>query len=352
MKLIDRLLAEISESGPIPFDRFMAAGLYDPDYGFFAAGPLRSVKAGDFLTSPEVSPWFGRTLGRFVDAELDRVALRDAMVVDVGAGSGSLLETLLEELDCDVAAWAVDASPAARHALAGHDGWQVAADKAALPGEFAGVVVANELLDNLPAALAVLENGEWTERAVAADVEAGLELVATAARPEVVEWCERYGGNVPDGGMVEVQLEAFDWVFDVVSRLTAGALVVVDYGGSAEELEPRRTRGTLRTYRAHHLGPHPLAEPGATDLTVDVNFTAVESAAVAAGAAVEVHRQDDFLRAWGLGDEIARLRRLELELAREGDAMKRLRIRSERTEAETLLHPRGLGDFRVLVARK
>ena len=31
--------------------------------------------------------------------------------------------------------------------------------------------------------------------------------------------------------------------------------------------------------------------------------------------------------------------------------MERLAARSKRTEAETLLHPRGLGDFRVMVAR-
>jgi hypothetical protein len=32
--------------------------------------------------------------------------------------------------------------------------------------------------------------------------------------------------------------------------------------------------------------------------------------------------------------------------------MERLRLRTLKTEAETLLHPRGLGDFRVLVARR
>jgi hypothetical protein len=43
---------------------------------------------------------------------------------------------------------------------------------------------------------------------------------------------------------------------------------------------------------------------------------------------------------------------LELEAARQGDEIERLRLRTLKTEAETLLHPRGLGDFRVLVATK
>jgi SAM-dependent MidA family methyltransferase len=71
-----------------------------------------------------------------------------------------------------------------------------------------------------------------------------------------------------------------------------------------------------------------------------------------AGVSFELHRQDDFLTALGLGDRLSDLRHAELEAARSGDDMERLRLRTMKTEAETLLHPRGLGDFRVLVARK
>ena len=59
-------------------------------------------------------------------------------------------------------------------------------------------------------------------------------------------------------------------------------------------------------------------------------------------------RQDDFLRDLGLREVVSDLRRRELDLARKGKAMERLQVRSERIEVETLLHPRGLGDFRVL----
>ena len=152
--------------------------------------------------------------------------------------------------------------------------------------------------------------------------------------------------------MVEVQLEAGEWLRRALGHIAAGSVVVIDYGGTAEELEPRRTRGTLRTYRNHHLGPDPLLAPGETDVTVDVNFSALLAVAEESGAVVELHRQDDFLASLGLGDELSRLRRLELELARRGGAMERLKARAEKTDAETLMHPRGLGDFRVLIARK
>ncbi len=348
--LASRLRERIAASGPLPFEDFMEACLYDPAGGFFAAGPLRSVKAGDFLTSPEVSERFGATLARFVAAERERIG-EPVAVVDVGAGSGSLLRSLLDALDPRPPAWAVEASPAARAALAHVVGAaRVLGSLGELPGPVAGVIVANELLDNLPVALAVNTGEGWEERWVGADGDR-LELVARPARQAVREWCDAYGGEVPKGGMVEVQLAATRWVGTALSALRAGALVVIDYGGTAEELEPRRTRGTLRTYRAHHLGPDPLLEPGATDITVDVNFTALVAAAEEAGAAVELHRQDDFLAALGLRAELRELRERELALARGGDPVERLRVRSERHDAATLLHPRGLGDFRVMVAR-
>ncbi len=367
----------------MPFEQYMAACLYDPDGGFFTTGPLRSVKDGDFLTSPEVSPWFGRTLGRFIESQVASHQSQDPfLVVDVGAGSGSLLKPLMSHLastsgegaggeaavDAEPVSppfggspaeggeggysfHAVEASPAAREALGdvvGSDHVHKAIDE--LPDRINGVIIANELLDNFPVALAVRTADGWVERWVGA-TETAFELVTAEARPEVVAWCDAYAGRVQEGGMVEVELAATDWVSAILHRLERGALVVVDYGGTAEELEPRRTQGTLRTYQRHHLGPDPLLEPGATDVTVDVNFTALIAAAEAAGATAKLYRQDDFLAGLGLRDVVKDFRHRELELARGDDAMARLKVRSEATDARTLLHPRGLGDFRVMVAK-
>jgi len=351
--LAERLRRDIDASGPMPFEAFMAACLYDPDGGFFAAGPLRSIRSGDFLTSPEVSPWFGRCLGRFAAAELDRLGdPAGFMVADVGAGSGSLLTGMRDAGGLDAELWAADASPAARDALGAIvGGSRVVEHLADLPAGRPAVLFANELLDNVPVSLAVREGEGWTERWVGVRNDT-LTLVPVPARPEVAAWADAFCGTVPGGGMVEVQLAAGAWLRRALEHIGGGAVVIIDYGGTAEELEPRRTRGTLRTYRNHHLGPDPLLAPGETDVTVDVNYTALLAVAAAAGAQGEVHRQDDFLTGLGLGEEVTRLRHLELELARGGDAIARLQVRSEKTDAETLLHPRGLGDFRVLIARK
>jgi SAM-dependent MidA family methyltransferase len=336
---------EIAAHGPIPFDRFMELALYGPG-GFFATEKLRSVASGDFLTSPEVSPLFGATLARFAASERDRIG-EPFVVVDLGAGSGSLLASLQDELP--VEAWAVEASPAARLALASVvPSERVLRSIADLPNPTRGVVIANELVDNLPTALAQLTEGGWRERWVGTENEKFV-FVDAPVRPQVGDWIHRFAGPVELGGWVECQLAAIDWLEEILARLSAGTLLIIDYGELAENLSHRRPEGTLRTYRAHHLGPHPLDEPGATDITSDVNFSALLATCQEAGWACELMRQDDFLELWGLSDRLKEWRRQELEAAGADEGL-RLRLRSQRTAGETLLRERGLGDFRVLVA--
>jgi SAM-dependent MidA family methyltransferase len=334
MSLKQMILDEISSQGPMPFERFMDLALYHP-LGFFGGEVLRSEKAGDFLTSPEVSPLFGETLAHYVEAERQRIG-EPFRLIEVGAGSGSLLKPLLATVHVD--ALAVETSPAARAVLA-----EFVADSDTLPETIRGVVIANELLDNMPMALAQRIEDGWRERWVTAEGD-HLVFVDAKPRPGVAAWLDSYAGPVPEGGWVEVQLAARQWVADVVGRLEVGSVLLFDYGDTAQNLLSRRGDGTLRTYRAHHLGPHPLDEPGETDITADVNFTALMDFA----PKTTLHRQDEFLAELGLRGRLSELRHAELEAARAGDEMERLRLRTLKTEAETLLHPRGLGDFRVL----
>lgn len=343
---MEAIRKEIEAHGPIPFERFMELALYGPG-GFFATEKLRSVAAGDFLTSPEVSPLFGATVARFVAAERERIG-EPFQVIDLGAGSGSLLTSLLAELP--VEAWAVEASPAARLALASVvRSERVLTSIADLPSPIRGVVIANELVDNLPTALAQLTPRGWRERWVGTENETFV-FVDTPTRAQVADWIDRFAGPVDVGGWVECQLAATDWLEEILARLSAGTLLIIDYGELAENLAHRRADGTLRTYRAHHLGPHPLDEPGATDITSDVNFSALLAICQETGWECELMRQDEFLKRWGLGDRLRDLRCQELGAAG-ADEKYRLELRSRRTAGETLLHERGLGDFRVLIAR-
>ena len=352
--LKERIRRLISREGPIPFDRFMEMALYDPDGGYFGSGPLRSRAEGDFLTSPETSGEFGATLARFVEKEFRRLGRPAGFtLLEVGAGSGTLLSPLLGALDWAPRTVAVEVSPAARQSLRqALPGVEVVADDRALD-PFSGVVIANEVLDNLPVAVAVrTEDGGWAERRVWCE-GADLVLVEAPVRSEILAWLEAHAADVPAGGVVECQPAASNWMGRMIDLLDAGAVVVIDYGDTSEGLLPRRRRGgTLRTYRAHHLSQHPLDEPGSMDITADVDFSALAAVAAGRGMRYRLYRQDDFLSELGLDGRRAELRQRELAEARGGDPMERLRLRSRVKEIETLLHPRGFGDFRVLVATR
>ena len=329
----------------------MEMALYDPAGGYYAAGPLRSRPDGDFITSPEVSPAFGETLAAYAVGEYRRLGEpSDFTVAEAGAAAGSLLEPLLASLPFPARAAAVEASIAARAALAARLPHLMTYAPEEVPDRLTGVMFANEVADNLPAALAVREEDGWSERRVGEE-DGQLTLVAAPVRAEVAEWLDAYAGEVPAGGTAEAQLAARDWIYGWAGRLAAGSLVVVDYGSAGESTDVRGA-GTLRTHRRHRPGPRPLDSPGEVDITVDVNFTALADAARAHGLECETLTQRAFLTRHGLPDRLAARREEELELARTGDYLGRLRARSFLTGAAALLDPAGLGGFHVLIASR
>ena len=149
----------------------MDAALYDPAGGFYAAGGRAGGRAGQFLTSPEVGPLFGAVLARAVDAWWEEAGRPSPfVVVDAGAGPGTLARAVLAArpavaVDGALRYVAVERAAAQR---AAHAGLAVASAETVPDEPFTGVVVANELLDNLPFRLAVHDGG-WREAFVDVD---------------------------------------------------------------------------------------------------------------------------------------------------------------------------------------
>src|SRR5258706_1861395 len=53
----------LAEGDWIPFSRFMELALYAPGLGYYAAGARKFGEAGDYVTSPEISPMFAKCFG-------------------------------------------------------------------------------------------------------------------------------------------------------------------------------------------------------------------------------------------------------------------------------------------------
>ncbi len=320
--------------GAIPFERFMDLALYGPD-GFYtrhgAAG-----RRGDFLTSPEVGPLFGAVLARHLDAEWRRIGRPDPFtVVDAGAGPGTLARSVVAAApECSDAMYyvAVETSSAQRSR---HPDGVESVDR--IPdGPIDGVIVANELLDNLAFRLAVFD-GAWREAYVerGSDGRFGERLSAPFDPvPSPLPTAPSHGARAP---LVD---RASRWVDDARSSLRSGSLLVVDYGvAETAELAARPWRDWLRTFRSNERGTHYLSDVGDQDITTDVPFDQLPEPDA-------VRTQEQFLRLRGIDDLVDEGRRIWAEqAARPG--LEAMRMRSRIGEAEALLDPTGLGGFLV-----
>ena len=66
LELSSRIRAELRETGPMPFSRYMEMALYEPGLGYYSAGLHKFGETGDFVTAPELGSLFAACLARQV----------------------------------------------------------------------------------------------------------------------------------------------------------------------------------------------------------------------------------------------------------------------------------------------
>ena len=291
-----RLRAEIARAGGwIGFARYMELALYEPGLGYYSAGASKLGAAGDFVTAPELAPLFGRCLA--VQCEEVLGTLGGGDLLELGAGSGAMAAALLAELErrdalprryrildvsADLRERQRETIAAAVPGLADRVEWL---DR--LPGDFTGVIVANEVLDALPVERFVMRGGEVASLGVAVREGrlAWCEGPASERLVEAVRHIERDTGAAwPEGYVSEVSLALGPWLGAIAAALARGVMLFVDYGLPRREYySPERSEGTLLCHFRHRFHEDPFARPGLQDITAWVDFTAVAEAALAAG---------------------------------------------------------------------
>ena len=383
--LAERIAERIRREGPIPFDRFVDTALYDEDGGFYARGGGAGRAGRDFVTSPEVGVLFGALVARYLDRAWTELSRPDPfVVVDAGAGRGRLASDVLRaEPECSRALRYVLVERSAALRVAQRELLTLEpADRAFGPAvrddpeeaprpvedigpiatslpEFpaieltAGVVIANELLDNLPFRLVERARGGWTEVRVGLAPD-GFAEVAVAAPPEVAEAADNVaaGATIPAGGRLPVPTATVDWLDECARLLRRGFLVVIDYADAAASLAARPQDEWLRTYRSHQRAETPLAAPGAQDITSTVPAEHLVTHAARGGFRLVEHTtQAQWLAALGVDELVDDARGLWRERAAVGD-LEALAARSRVTEAAALTDPSGLGAHSVFVFAK
>ena len=332
MSLLDRLKAQIAQDGPISVAEYFTRCLHDPRDGYYATRPALG-EGGDFLTALGVSQMFGELIGLWLLETWTRMGRPSPVrLVEMGPGDGTLISDilratrLLPEFLAAADLWLVEVSPPLRGAqaerLAGGPLTPRWADRLeAVPAGAPLLLVANEVLDCLPAHQFVRTEAGWAERVVGLDESGALTFGLRALTPPPVGEAARTGrsgeqthfGQLPPpspaatpppqgealepGSLVESSPAQAALGSEIGHRVArdGGAALLIDYG--------RDTPGagdTLQALKAHQKVA-PLAEPGQADLTVWADFPAVLAAAVEAGAATgPIIPQGAFLQALGI----------------------------------------------------
>ena len=269
--------------GWLPFDRFMAMALYAPGLGYYARGDRQfgslPSSGSDFVTAPQLSPFFGRAVAQQVAQALAGSATDE--VFEFGAGTGALALQLLDALGERVRRYSiVDLSGTLREkqkqTLGAHAKKVRWLD--ALPERMSGVVVGNEVLDAMPVQLLHFDGRTWFERGVSVDGDrfAWADQI-TALRPP-------HEGTFVPGTTTEIHPQAHAFIATLAERLERGAAFFIDYGfPAAEYYFEQRVGGTLMCHRGHRADDDPLRDVGEKDITAHVDFTGIALAAQDAG---------------------------------------------------------------------
>lgn len=345
----------IDERGPLPFAAYMSLALYDPEHGYYSSA-ARTGWSGQFVTSPEIDPAFGALWVAGAEEIWDRCERPETfVVVEIGPGEGGFAAA---SLDAAVGPFGdalsyvlVERTDAGRRRQAANvkdarAEWVAALDE--LDTIPAGLVFANEVIDNLPFHLVERSNNELIEIYVDATDQGGLvETSRSPSTPELALFLERHGMELPDGHRTEVSLATEGFVRQAAQLLARGAVVFIDYGAAGPELV-LRPRGTLACYSPTGIDERALEDPGTKDITAHANWSAV----IHALSGMDLHGphpQAEVLRALGAARLDASLQMTHDEAVSEGRGADAVAALSRRQALRVLLDPGGLGGLDVVV---
>ncbi|WP_158629917.1 class I SAM-dependent methyltransferase [Cohnella sp. AR92] len=295
----------ITENGKpakaIRFRDFMAACLYEPEYGYYSSDKVRVGRSGDFYTSSYIGEAFAdclaSRLARLADEHFGSDS--EVEVLDWGGGTGRLAGQLLSAWEREGATrWrvsVVDGNPAHRQEAQRGLEQAIEQGKACVlsPEEAEAIewrernviLVGNELLDAMPVHRLIRKAGMVREWGVAWDLRAG-RFVSCLLEPdeELLLSMERDRIRLREGQTCEIGRDAEEWFAARSSSFGDAIAVFIDYGDESEELSAaHRMNGTLVCYRNHLACDDPYEAPGEQDITAHVNFTGMRRAGKEAG---------------------------------------------------------------------
>lgn len=343
-RLYQHLVSQMLYS-PLPFSQFMHELLYAPGLGYYSAGATKFGAAGDFVTAPELSSLFSRSLARQC---ADVLTEAGGDVLEFGAGRGVMARDILlalaeqqrlpdryliVEVSADLQARQRETLAVLPDALRQRVQWCEQ-----LPESFTGVVLANEVLDAVPVTRWRWRQQQLFESAVRTNADGDFEWVDIPPSAPLQQWFERLPvsmrENLPDHYWSECHLWQSGWISALAGMMQRGIVLIIDYGMSrAEYYLPERDTGTLKCYYRHHHHDNPFVMVGLQDVTAHVEYTSLAEQAMDSGFDLEGYcHQAAFLQSLGILQE-AESTADRHEQLRHAQALKRLLMPHEMGES-------------------
>lgn len=299
------IVEKITKTDGIPFSEFMHDVLYTPQLGYYMVHPhiFGGTEENDFITAPELSPLFGQSIANICHTILKQMP--DAIILELGAGSGKLAEDILVALEklgtLPKAYWILDPSTGLREKQ------QERLKSKFLPVEwlddlptkpFRGIIIANEVLDAMPAQRFQITDKECFEGFVTYR-DNKFENEYRKTNDKYIEQLAHYIREQTGEETLKVRpyqsersphLKTF---FESLSgSLEAGVALFMDYGFPRHEFyHPDRYMGTLMCHQRQKTHDDPYHQVGLQDITTHVDFTDVAEKATDAGFSVAGYTQ-------------------------------------------------------------
>ena len=282
---IELVISErITNNGIISFSEYMDILLFHNPHGYYNSGDIFG-REGDFITSPTISSLFGASIANeFINL---RNAIAEPEILEIGAGDGSLVISIMEHLSKKKALpktfYIIETSEKLIQSqrinimkkipeLSDIVKWVKCEEITGING----LIVCNEFFDVLPTERFKIANDKFFQLFVGYQGDFTMQWVdKTKKFRNIFKNLQCYDTlSNYDNYESEINFNYETWVNNINKMLNMGVVFIVDYGYNMKEyFLPDRKSGTLVCIHNHEVNFDPFQNIGLQDVSSFVNFS-------------------------------------------------------------------------------
>ena len=292
MPLADLLARRIADAGPITFAQFSCRSAFTILNLATIRAPIRAG-SGDYYTSVDVHPIFGRLLARQL-AEMWEIWDRRGLLWPWQAGSRVQdilpgIFWILPHVNCppfmrraNTLRWSVPTrgAPGDAQRLASHIAAGKFTSAAEMPASIpTGCIFSNELIDALPVHRVAMDAGKLREVCIGFEGGKFTEILGDPSTPGLAQYFREQGITLQEEHQAEVCLDACLWISTAGQAIDHGFVLTIGITatkGAASMMNRTKSRDAAGLSGIMLRRKRFSTRPAEQDLTAHANFTALD----------------------------------------------------------------------------